>query len=187
MSSSNSKQRGFTLLEVFSVVVVSGVLAMASMSLIQDYKQHHAAASIQQKFAETLTLARERAVGAGEATYVCASRDGKTCGGDWTDGWLVYQGGAAKQLGEAVQDEEVILQVKNEDVSIPFHVLNENFGRVAEIRFDNRGFNAAQQRLMALNCDSRSLAGKEAIFVERSGRVRIGKNSEDADFSCPQV
>src|SRR5690606_17041952 len=108
MSTSIGKQRGFTMLELFSVVVVSGVLAMASMPLIQDYKEQHAAAGVQQKFAETLALARERAVGAGEAVFICASRDGETCANDWASGWLVYHGGKAKQPGETVKTEELI-------------------------------------------------------------------------------
>lgn len=189
MSSPISKQRGFTMLELFSVVVVSGVLAAASAPLIKDFQGSYAAAGVQQKFAESLAQARERAVGAGQAIFVCGSDDGKTCATNWAAGWLVYQGTQAKNPGEAVAAEDVIEHVRTSVSDFRLNVVDESQLSVSKIGFDNRGFNAAQQRFMALSCKPGGDMEHDAVFVERSGRVRIGKNSEAENISskCPQA
>lgn len=188
MKSLMSEQRGFTMLELFSVVVVSGVLAMAGMPLIEDYQRTHAAADTQHKFAESLTVARERAVGGAVSVFVCASADGATCSTDWDKGWLVYEGLQKKQSGESVPAEQIIQHIQIVDEAAEFHVFDESLTAVSEIRFDSRGFNTASQRLMAMSCELGVDA--DAVFVERSGRVRIGKNSgeqENPSFRCQRV
>lgn len=190
MSSRVSKQRGFTMLELFSVVVVSGVLAMAGMPLIKDYQRSHEAAGTQQKFAESLAAARERAVGGSSLVFVCGSADGTTCSSDWTSGWLVYQSTARKMPGESVAAEEIVQRVEVADSEAELKVFDENFAAVAEISFDSRGFNTASQRFTAMSCESGSAAATDAVFIERSGRVRIGKNTsteENPSFRCQQV
>ena len=37
-----------------------------------------------------MSIARAEAVKRGVATAVCASADGKTCGGAWKDGWIIF-------------------------------------------------------------------------------------------------
>lgn len=187
MNSPKSKQRGFTMLELFSVVVVSGVLAMAGMPLIKDYQRSHAAAGTQQKFAESLAVARERAVGAGVSVFLCASADGTTCSADWDNGWLVYQSSQKKLPGQSVPAEEIIQHIHIADSDAEFKVIDENLASVSEIRFDSRGFNTASQRLMAMSCESGASAEGDAVIVERSGRVRIGKQAgeqENPSFRC---
>lgn len=190
MNSSISKQRGFTLLEVFSVAVVSGVLAMAGMPMIEDYQRKHAGADLQQTFAESLAVARERAVGAGTAVYLCASADGATCSSDWKAGWLVYQGAQPTSPGDAVAEGDIIAHVKIEEASAGLQVLDENLEAVAAISFDSRGFNAASQRLTAMTCEAGGVLDAGAVFLERSGRVRVGKNTvaeENPSFHCQRA
>lgn len=180
MSSQVSQQRGFTLLELVAVVAVSVVLAAMSMPVIKDYQQSYAATGVQQQLAETLANARERAVSVGESVYVCASSDGATCSADaWTKGWLVYQSSQRKLPGHNVPAEEIIEHFTNTDDSYKLSVMDESFASVSDIRFDARGFNAAQQRVTALMCNRSSNVEMDAVLVERTGRVRISKNALD--------
>ncbi len=189
MSKGKSRQFGFTMLELFSVVVVSGVLAMASMPLLKDFQSNHTAADLQQTFAESLAVARERAVGTGVAVYLCGSADGETCSSDWGNGWLVYQSAQPKAPGQTVPEADIIQHIDVADARSELKVIDEDLHAVAAISFDSRGFNAASQRLTAMTCASDSAAGA-AIFLERSGRVRVGKNTvaeEHPSFRCQQV
>lgn len=190
MSNSTSRQRGFTLLELFSVVAVSSVLAMAGIPLIEGFQRDHAAAGLQQTFAESLAVARERAVGTGTAVYLCGSADGTSCSSDWNSGWLVYQGSQPKAPGQTVAEVDIIQHTRIEAVSADLKILDENLETVAAISFDSRGFNAASQRLMAMTCESGGALQSGAVFLERSGRVRVGKNTvaeENPSFQCQRA
>lgn len=190
MNSSVSGQRGFTLLELFSVVAVSGVLAAAGMPMIEDYQRKHVVADLHQTFADSLAVARERAVGAGTGVHLCASADGATCSSDWNAGWLVYQGGQPASPGQAVAEADIIQHIKIAEANAGLKVIDENLQTVAAIRFDSRGFNATSQRVTAMACESEGALESGAVFLERSGRVRIGKNTvaeENPSLRCQQV
>lgn len=187
MNNPQTKQRGFTLLELFSVVAVSSVLAIAGVPLIKDVQRSYAAADTQQKFAESLAVARERAVGSGVSVFVCASADGESCSSAWDNGWLVYQGTQKKQPGESVPAEDIIEHIQVAESATQLKVVDESLLAISEIRFDSRGFNSANQRLMAMSCSAAASAKRDAVIVERSGRVRIGKLADDSDnasFRC---
>jgi type IV fimbrial biogenesis protein FimT len=40
----------------------------------------------------SINLARSEAIKGGAAVTLCASSDGQTCGGDWSEGWVVLRG-----------------------------------------------------------------------------------------------
>ncbi len=177
MSSRVSKQHGFTMLELVAVVAVSAVLAVMGLPLIEDYQQDYAATGVQHRLAESLAQARERAVSQGKTVYICASADGATCSADaWTQGWLVYQGTERKLPGDRVPAEAVIEHITNTATDYSLAVLDESSTTVSDIRFDARGFNAAAQRMVAVMCLPGE-AALDAVTVERTGRVHLGKHS----------
>lgn len=180
MNSRVSQERGFTILELVAVVAVSSALALMGMPLIKDYQQSYNTAGVSQQFAETLASARERAVSMGESVYICGSSDGKHCSEDaWTQGWLVYQGAQRKLPGDEVPAEEIIEHFNHTSDDYRLTVLDESFASVSDIRFDARGFNGAQQRVVAVMCGADKNIELDAVMVERTGRVRVGKNQFD--------
>ena len=108
--------------------------------------------------------------------------DGESCSSAWDNGWLVYQGIQKKQPGESVPAEDIIEHIQVAESATQLKVVDESLLAISEIRFDSRGFNSANQRLMAA-----ASAKRDAVIVERSGRVRIGKLADDSDnasFRC---
>jgi prepilin-type N-terminal cleavage/methylation domain-containing protein len=180
MNSRVSQERGFTILELVAVVAVSSVLALMGLPLVKDYQQSYSTAGVSQRLAETLASARERAVSMGESVYICGSRDGAHCSEDaWTQGWLVYQSAQRKLPGDEVPTEEIIEHFNHTTDDYRLTVMDESFDSVSDIRFDARGFNGAQQRVVAVMCGANTNVELDAVMVERTGRVRVGKNQFD--------
>jgi type IV fimbrial biogenesis protein FimT len=180
MNSRVSQERGFTILELVAVVAVSSTLALMGLPLVKDYQQNYQTAGVPQQFAETLASARERAVSMGESVYICGSRDGSHCSEDaWTQGWLVYQSTERKLPGDEVPAAEIIEHFTHTGDDYSLTVMDENFTSLSDIRFDARGFNGAQQRVMAVMCGADANVELDAVMIERTGRVRVGKNQFD--------
>jgi type IV fimbrial biogenesis protein FimT len=180
MNSRVSQERGFTILELVAVVAVSSALALMGLPLVKDFQQSHGSSGVSQQLAETLANARERAVSMGQSVYICGSRDGAHCSEDaWTQGWLVYQSAQRKLPGDEIPAVEIIEHYTYTGSDYHLTVLDENLASLSDIRFDSRGFNGAQQRVTAVMCDSDANVELDAVMIERTGRVRMGKNQFD--------
>lgn len=180
MSSQPTKQSGFTLIEMASVMAISGLLAVVGLPMVNDYKAQSVAAGAQKMFAEALVQARTMAVSHGKTVKICGSRDGKTCSDNaWSEGWLVYHGDGQTASGETITDHQIIADYRFEDTVYALQVFDEQWQDVHEIRFDTQGFNLAQQRLAATVCVLGSKAEADAVLIERTGRVRVSSYSDD--------
>ena len=86
--------RGFTLIEL---LVVMAVLAIA-ISIVLPYFEHVILRSRLQAVARELVsdaiVARTEAIRRGAVVRLCSSSDGRSCGGDWSEGWIVRVGSA---------------------------------------------------------------------------------------------
>jgi type IV fimbrial biogenesis protein FimT len=171
-------QRGFTLLELVGVLAVSTVLASYSIPMAIDIKNSAVGAGVQEDLALSLNAARQHAVSTGQKTSVCASSDGITCEhGQWSAGWLVYQGGE-------VEDGSVVLEanriesytVLNEDLEIELH--DEKLDQVFSVSFNERGFNALNLKVASEVCSAESHLAAESVFIDRSGRIRVQLREE---------
>lgn len=177
MSSQKAKQSGFTLVEIASVMAVSGVLAVTGLPMINDYKARSAAASVQNNFAEALGQARTYAVSQGKLVKVCGSHDGKVCSNDaWSKGWLVHQGDSQSSN---IAEQDIISAYQFEQAQYTLQVFDESWNSVNEIRFDTQGFNLAQQRLAATVCLPGANSEIDAVLIERTGRVRTSTSAGD--------
>jgi len=85
-----AEQTGFSLIELMIAVGIAGILlALAAPSLTRIIARQRISATASD-FSADLALARSEAARTGSSVGVCASADGASCGGSWTDGWVVW-------------------------------------------------------------------------------------------------
>lgn len=87
--SATCKQAGLTLIEVMVALAVTMVLFAIAAPSLGGFLQSNKLTSTVNDFVGALNLTRSEAVRAGGAT-ICASKDQKTCDGEWSDGWIVF-------------------------------------------------------------------------------------------------
>ncbi|MEM7194551.1 MAG: GspH/FimT family pseudopilin [Pseudomonadota bacterium] len=89
-----SNQSGFTLVEVFLVVVIIGILGSYAVPAFREFFGSAEITRAQDELANTLRLARSSALGYSKPVIVCSSSDGNSCKTtnqtDWTSGWIVF-------------------------------------------------------------------------------------------------
>jgi type IV fimbrial biogenesis protein FimT len=98
---------GFTLLELMTTLSVVGiVLAVGVPSYLTVIRNNRAAANANE-LVSALTIARSEAVRRGDRVSLCRSSDGASCGGTWTDGWIVFVDGAANDTATPVVSQVI--------------------------------------------------------------------------------
>ena len=166
--------RGFTFLEVLTVMFLGAALFLFAMPMLQNQNLKSEANLLDEQFATHLNHARELAVTGGKTVAVCASANGVSCSSDnWSQGWLTYFDTENYKTGDEIVHKDIIGFNEIDMAEIDLNVNDENAYKIFRIRFDAHGFNAEQKKLYATLCtDFNAEALSGLVTVERTGRVK---------------
>lgn len=90
-----TKKAGFSLIELMISVSVLAILMSVALPSLRAAVQNNRISAKANEMVTAFHLARSEALKRNQAMVVCASSDGETCQGAWTDGWIVAEDGAA--------------------------------------------------------------------------------------------
>lgn len=89
---------GFTLVELLIVMAIAAILAVVGVPSLWNFIQNARTTAQANELVTAINLARSEAVKRGEDVEVCSSTDGATCGGGWSDGWIVREATGANEV-----------------------------------------------------------------------------------------
>jgi type IV fimbrial biogenesis protein FimT len=176
-------ESGVTLVELLITLSITSILiAVATPSLttvIKDSRLRVGANALQNSFA----LARSSAVSRSAFVTICKSTDGAECaeGGDWSQGWIIYEGTIDDDPVQGGDDERIrVNRALNDQITF-----TGGSGLANYVSFDAMGFtrdrNGNYQSGVFLICDDRGDAGRSRIvFLAAAGSSRVG----DPQISC---
>lgn len=81
---------GFTLLELMIALAIVGILLAVAAPNYRDAMMNVRISAQTNDLMADLALARSEALKRSLPVLLCASTDGKACGGVWSDGWIVF-------------------------------------------------------------------------------------------------
>ena len=165
------KNSGFTLLELIIVMALVAVVMTFAIPAMQTFTQNDRLTSNINLFIGHLAYARSEAVTRSQQIVVCASNDGVSCSGGWTDGWIIFVDADADNaftVGEEVIRAQQGLGVDN---------TISTTGIGTQIIYDNRGFVTAASVGSLQLCDGRSGDYGKTVRITNTGRARLEKDT----------
>jgi len=84
-----TRQQGLNLIELMVTLAVLAVLFGIGLPKFNSTILNNRSTALANELITAANFARSEAVKRGVCVDLCASEDGKTCSGKWTDGWIV--------------------------------------------------------------------------------------------------
>ena len=87
--------QGFTLIELMVTLAIAAIVLAIAVPSFQKTILNNKSVALGDEFAQALNFARSEAVKMKKRVSICASSNGETCTGSWSDGFIVFEDQAA--------------------------------------------------------------------------------------------
>jgi type IV fimbrial biogenesis protein FimT len=172
-STDMKKQSGYTLLELTVTVGLVAIIFAIAIPSMTTFNQNDRLTTNINTLIGHLAYARSEAVKRSVQVAVCASNDGATCSGGWSDGWIVFIDADSDDSFTA--GEEIIRA--HQDLGASNTLSATGIG--TQIIYDDRGFVTTASVGSLQLCDNRSGNYGKTIRITTTGRVRL-----EPDTAC---
>ena len=97
------QSRGFTLIELLITLTVMAIVLGIAVPSFQKQIINNKSLTFGDEFAAALSYARSQAVKTAKRVSICASKDGATCTGSWSEGFIVFQDNATSDTAADIE------------------------------------------------------------------------------------
>ena len=175
------RMRGFTLIELIVTMVIMAIVSVIAVPNMTSMIVGHRAKALGEDVVNLINLARSEAVKRGGRVVLCASSDGASCTGGWTEGMIVVVDGATQDNSLGVTAMDVIARQDPLADSARLTVLQGGSG-VGFVRFTSSGLvgrvSASPDPIVfAAWIDGCTANSKQIIEVGVSGMVSVARES----------
>lgn len=94
--------QGFTLIELMITLAVMAIVLSIAVPSFQTLIINNKSQTMGDEFAQALNFARSEAVKNKKRVSICASSNGTSCTGSWSEGFIVFQDNAASDTAGAI-------------------------------------------------------------------------------------
>lgn len=173
MQIERQKVTGFTLIELIITLAVAAILlGLAAPSFTDIIKDSRLIAQTNE-FTASLNLGRSEAIKRALPVTICKSNNQSSCGGNWQDGWLVFEDVDGE--GDLDSGTDRIIRVhaalSNGNTLVSSSITTSN-----RITYDASGFATGYNSTFTL-CDDRGISSAKGLVISPSGRIRVADAS----------
>lgn len=171
------KTKGFTLIELMITVAVAAIVLGIAIPSFQTQIRNNQSIALGEDFASAINFARSEAVKRATRVSLCASDDGESCGGAWTDGFIAFIDTAATDTSTPPIVGTVLRTWEDVDINAVITV-QSNGTSMEFIRYTSLGTAArVTNNPYVINASLKNCSGSAArsISIGLSGMVSVQK------------
>lgn len=180
-SSSLGSQKGFSLIELMTVVTLAGLILVFGAPSFQASLERNRLQSGTNSIASALSYARSEAVIRGAPVSLCPTIDTTACSGsNWEEGWLIFvddgEGGGTATDGTRTGSERLLRIGEGSPQRVTVRTVN--FPTTTSITFEDDGRILQDTDGTVVVCDDRGADEARGIVVQVSGQGRLAFDND---------
>ena len=175
------KITGFTLVELMVAVVIAAILLAMAVPSFDNLIRRNNVESLQTILGSAVATARTEAASRNRVVTICASSNATSCGGTWSNGWIVFQDVNANG---SVDPDDVIIDVYQHSGDYRFLVTPGT----ASLSFTTQGFlrSATSAPFTFVICEpNNDVSLARGIVVNASGMANKTMATTNNTLACP--
>lgn len=165
--------KGLTLLELMIVLSVLTILISLATPSFKDIFRKQQVDGESNILFTLVYFARSEAIKRNTVVTICKSGDATQCGGDWTNGWIVFADenkDGSRDVGDAL--------ISSGRVDENYTLSWSAFGSNNYIRFTSNGLTLSQNGSFKLCPSDLDVRFARAVVISKTARVRLPKDSD---------
>lgn len=170
------KSRGYTLVELLTVVLVIGILLTLAIPAYHAWMSRNRTMTQVNQLVGVINFARSEAIKRQMTITVCATDDGEKCGTAWEKGWMVF---VDKQNTGQMAEGDTKLRIYGPlqpNARLQWNATrSNNFLQLAP-----SGGTRGQDGTFTYCADAQSTDPGTTIIVSQTGRIRVGSDGKCA-------
>jgi type IV fimbrial biogenesis protein FimT len=164
-------KKGFTLIELMVVISLVGILASLALPSFETFLRTRQMIGSSDLLYTSLYLARSEAVKRNSTVTICKSSYATTCGGSWSDGWLMFEDNNSD--GNLDAGEDVIT---TGSPTRNYQLIWAPFGPKNYIRFYKNGMTSSHNGTFKFCPDDLDSRYASAVIVSKTARIRVAQD-----------
>ncbi len=172
-------QKAFTLIELMVTITVLGLVAGMAIPGFNKMIANNRSVTLGEDFASMINFGRSASLKHGKRISLCASSDGLTCSGVWTDGYMVFEDGAASDtvappvVGNVLKvsgkpDSQAVISVKSGAAVLTF-LRFTGLGTLARVNPDPLEIKVSVQKCTSTSARLIRVGLSGMVSIERTG------------------
>ena len=170
-------QYAFTLTELLITISITSILLGSSAPLFTGIIMNNRVVSISNGLLTTLHMARSEAVKRNQDVTLCKSSDSLSCGGSWSDGWIIFSDFDHDRRLDLVDGDTLLYTKKFE--RLEFVISWNAFRSDNYIQYNSQGFIHSNNGTFKLCPPNNDVHYARAIIINRVGRARVSADSNN--------
>ncbi len=164
--------RGYTLLEMCIVIAIMMIAVLIGIPTTHLLDKTRADTEIERLF-HLIQLGRNEAIWRNQPVVLCASSDGQQCGGEWTQGMVLFVDTQGNHQIHAVED---VLRVQ---AAVAHGTLSwHSFGAQHYVRFTPYGWSNQQNGTFMYCGEAKTTPQMRGIIISTAGRPRFAAQTQ---------
>ena len=171
------RQTAFSLTELLLTLTISSILLGSSIPFFTGILMNNRAVTISNDLLTALQIARSEAVKRNQDFTLCKSSDSLSCGGSWSDGWIIFSDIDHDRRLDLLDGDTLLYAKRFTDMG--FDISWNAFRSDNYIQYNAHGFIHSNNGTFRLCPPDNNVHYARAIIINRVGRARVSKDSNN--------
>ena len=169
-SAGPGRASGFTLIELMIALAIVGILLMVAVPSFREAMMNVRISAQTNDLLTDLSVARSEAVKRNLPVLLCTSTNGQSCGGRWSDGWIVF---VDADNSASVTDGDLVVKTRPAAEGNNSIVATAGTETLSAVSYRPTGLTGNKALVKFSICDSRTAtaSGRE-IEITVTGRAK---------------